>query len=72
MADPVLANVRGAALITLLALGRITVDQIPAMVEVRSTFTPDRSTASEYEVLFREFVTLYKQTKGIFKRLNRF
>jgi xylulokinase len=72
VADPVLANVRGAALITLVALGRITVDQIPGMVDIRRTFTPDRSTASEYQVLFHEFVTLYKQTKGIFKRLNRF
>ena len=24
------------------------------------------------DLLFEEFVTLYKQTKGIFKRLNRF
>ncbi len=72
VADPVLANVRGAALITLVALGRISIEQIPAMVEVRRIFTPVRSTASEYELLFDEFVTLYKQTKGIFKRLNRF
>ncbi len=72
VADPVLANVRGAALITLVALGEITVDQIPAMVDIRRTCTPDRSTAPEYEILFHEFVALYKQTKGIFKRLNRF
>ena len=42
------------------------------MVEVRRTFVPDATTADEYAVLFREFVTLYKETKGIFKRLNRF
>lgn len=72
VADPVLANVRGAALITLVVLGRLTVDQIPDRVEIRRTFSPDPATASEYETLFREFVTLYKQTKGIFKRLNRF
>jgi xylulokinase len=72
VADPVLANVRGAAFITLVALGRVRVEQIPDMVEIRRTFTPDPSTASEYDVLFREFVTLYKQTKGIFKRLNQF
>jgi len=70
--DPVLANVRGAALITLVALGEITVDQIPGMVDIRRVFVPDRSNAAEYEILFHEFVTLYKQTKGIFKRLNRF
>ncbi len=70
--DPVLANVRGAALITLMALDRIGVGDIPAMVEIRRAYTPNPDTAAEYEVLFAEFVTLYKQTKGIFKRLNRF
>ena len=70
--DPVLANVRGAALITLVALGRVTVDEIPGMVEVRRTFTPDLSNRAVYDELFTEFVNLYRQTKGIFKRLNRF
>jgi xylulokinase len=72
VAEPVLANVRGAALITLVALGRLRVDQIPEQVEIRHTFTPEPANAPEYEILFREFVALYKQTKGIFKRLNRF
>ena len=70
--DPVLANVRGAGLVTLLALGSISVDQIPAMVAVRRTFTPDPATAPVYDHLYKEFVALYKQTKGIHKRLNRF
>jgi len=64
--------VRGAALITLVALGRVTVEEIPAMVEVRRTFTPDRSTRGVYDGLYDEFLNLYKQTKGIHKRLNRF
>ena len=72
VAEPVLANVRGAGLLALLALGRITPDDVPAMVEVRRTYGPDPSTTAEYDLLFEEFVTLYKQTKGIFKRLNRF
>jgi len=72
VADPVLANVRGAALITLLALHKVTVEQIPDMVEVRRTFVPDAKNAPEYDLLFDEFVALYKHTKGIFKRLNRF
>jgi len=69
---PVLANVRGAALLTLLALERITLDEIPSMVEVRRVYRPDPGNAPEYDLLFEEFVTMYKQTKGIFKRLNRF
>jgi xylulokinase len=72
VADPVLANVRGAALITLMALGRVGLDQIPSMVEITRTFTPDRSTAAEYDLLFEQFVNLYKQTKGIHRRLNQF
>ena len=72
VADPVLANARGAGLLALLALGRITTGDVPGMVEVRRTYEPDPAHADEYELLFGEFVTLYKQTKGIFKRLNRF
>jgi xylulokinase len=70
--DPVLANVRGAGLVTLLALGSISAGQIPAMVTVRRTFTPDPATAPVYDHLYKEFVALYQQTKGIHKRLNRF
>jgi len=33
---------------------------------------PRRTNAPEYDLLFDEFVALYKHTKGIFKRLNRF
>ena len=72
VADPVLANVRGAAILTLLALDRIALTDVPAMVEVKRTYRPDPANAAEYDLLFAEFVTLYKQTKGIFKRLNRF
>jgi xylulokinase len=72
VADPVLANVRGAAFIAMSALGLVSVDQIPGMVEVRRTFEPDPGTGPEYQTLFDEFVTLYKQTKAIYKRLNRF
>ena len=72
VADPVLANVRGAALLTFHALGRVSLGDIPAMVEIRRTYTPEAANVAEYDLLFEEFVTLYKQTKGIFKRLNRF
>jgi xylulokinase len=70
VADPVLANVRGAGLLTLLALGRIRVDDMPAMVEVGRTFEPDPDAAKVYEMLYGEFVNLYKQTKQIHRRLN--
>ena len=73
VAEPVLANVRGAALITLVALGPDHRRPDPGHGRdparpSRPTRPPPRSTTP----CSREFVTLYKQTKGIFKRLNRF
>jgi xylulokinase len=71
MVDPVLANVRGAGLLTFLALGRIQVDDIEAMVDVRATFEPDPDVRHVYDTVYPEFVNLYKSTKQIHKRLNR-
>ncbi len=70
MADPVLANVRGAGLLTLLALGHITVADIPGTVQVKATYDPDPAAAEVYAGLLKEFVGLYEKTKGIHKRLN--
>jgi len=70
IADPVLANVRGAGLLTLLALGHITVDDIPATVQVKATYEPDPAVAAVYGDLIKEFVNLYEKTKAIHKRLN--
>jgi xylulokinase len=70
IADPVLANVRGAGLITHLALEHVRLADIPAMVEVKAVYTPDPGTAKVYAPLLKEFVNLYEKTKGIHKRLN--
>ncbi len=60
-----------AALLTLLALGRIP-SRHPGHGRGAPHLRAGPAHAAEYELLFDEFVTLYKQTKGIFKRLNRF
>jgi xylulokinase len=70
IADPVLANVRGAGLITHLALEHVRLADIPAMVEVKAVYTPDPEAAKVYAPLLKEFVHLYEKTKGIHKRLN--
>ena len=71
MDEPVLANVRGAGLLTLLALGRLRASDIPGMVTVRAEYRPDPANRATYDELAAEFVNLYKQTKGIHRRLNR-
>jgi xylulokinase len=70
IADPVLANVRGAGLLTLLALGHMTLADIPGTVEVKATYAPDAETSELYAGLLKEFVNFYEKTKAIHKRLN--
>ena len=70
IADPVLANARGAGLLAHLALGHIGVDDIPGMVAVKAVYVPDKEAAAVYAPLLEEFVNLYDKTKGIHKRLN--
>ena len=68
--DPVLANVRGAGLLTLLALGHLQLADIPGTVTVKATYEPDPAAGEVYAALLKEFVNLYEKTKGIHKRLN--
>jgi xylulokinase len=68
--DPVLANVRGAGLLTLLALGHLAIADIPGTVTVKATYEPDPDAGEVYAALLKEFVNLYEKTKGIHKRLN--
>jgi xylulokinase len=70
IADPVLANVRGAGLLTHLALGHVRLADIPSMVQVKKVYTPDEEAGAVYAPLLKEFVNLYDKTKGIHKRLN--
>ena len=72
VADPVLANVRGAGLLTLAGPrpGRGSTTSPPWSRSGRpSSPTPPPPTV--YDELYAEFVNLYKQTKQIHRRLNR-
>lgn len=70
LADPVLANVRGAGLLALHAAGRMTVGQMAAAPEVRAEYRPDPDGAALYAGLLAEFTELYDKTKAIHRRLN--
>jgi xylulokinase len=69
--DPVLANVRGAGLLALLALQHLTVKDISERVEFNATYEPEPQHRKVYDQLFREFVNIYKSSKRIYARLNR-
>ena len=71
VADPLLANLRGAALIAGLHLGAVTADEIRGLVPVAATHHPDPAERAVYDQLFAEFPRLYKAQRHTFGRLNR-
>ena len=70
IADSCVAPERGAGLLTLLALGHLTIADIPGTVTVKATYEPDRAAGEVFAALLTEFVNLYEKTKAIHKRLN--
>lgn len=68
--DPIGANARGAAYIAAVGLGHIRFDDIPGLTEYEAEFEPDPKNRDIYDLLFREFVEIYRKNKPIFFRLN--
>jgi xylulokinase len=70
MAEPEMAIARGAALVALVALGRLQVDEISSLVSIDREFTPIAVHERLYTQLFAEFLNSYKANRKIFRRLN--
>lgn len=70
VADPVNANVRGAAMVAAVAIGDLDFDQVPDRVAVARTFQPDPLVSGQYDRIFAEFVGLYKNNRKAHARLN--
>ena len=71
VAEPVDANLRGAALLAGLALGAVRQDEVRDLVTVDATFRPDHAHRAVYDRLYAEFPKLYKAQKSMFRRLNQ-
>lgn len=69
--DPILANLRGAAFLASHALGYLNFDQIPDLVQIANTYTPNPKNRKIYDELFREFLNIYRCNKKIYGRLNK-
>ena len=69
-AEPLHANLRGAALIAALALGAVREDEVRELVPAEATFTPDPGNRAVYERLYAEFPGLYRRQRKMFQRLN--
>lgn len=69
-AQPVNANLRGAAIFAGLALGAVAVEDVRTSVPVVAAFEPDPASRGLYDDLYAEFPRLYKAERSMFRRLN--
>jgi xylulokinase len=70
-AEPLHTNLRGAALIAVMALGAVREDDVRAVVPASATFTPDAANRAVDDRLYVEFPRLYQSQRKMFARLNR-
>jgi len=68
--DPIQTNARGSAFIASVALGYMTFDDIRKYIKIRNTFEPNPDNREIYDGLFEAYLEIYKQNKGIHKKLN--
>ncbi|NTU84844.1 MAG: xylulose kinase [Chloroflexales bacterium] len=71
LADPIQINVRGAGLLAAAALGLTPIEQLADHVPIARTYTPNPGAGAVYDRLFREYLRLYRATRGVYARLNR-
>ncbi|MGQ9548604.1 MAG: hypothetical protein ACUVSY_08175 [Roseiflexus sp.] len=68
-AHPTLANVRGAALIAAVAIGRRSFNDLVA--PIAAVYHPRLEHTRIYDELFRAFTQIYRQNRDMYARLNR-
>ena len=71
VADPMYANLRGAALFAGISLGKLSLDDVRGMVRVTDTFEPNPTARAVYEPMYGEFKHLYDRLHRVYARLNR-
>lgn len=70
VADPIRANVRGAAFVAFVALGLLGAGEISPLVPVAAEFEPDPRNRALYDDMYAEFRTVYRSTRRMYGRLN--
>ncbi len=68
---PILANVRGAAMLALVALGYGSFAELGRRIKIAHTYQPNPAHRQLYDELFAEFINIYKRNRPIYARLNR-
>ena len=70
VADPLSANVRGAAFVAAVGLGKLKVEEISSKVPIEKRYAPNRNNRMIYDELFKAFLEIQKHSTGMYQRLN--
>ena len=70
VADPLSANVRGAAFVAAVGLRKLQVDDIAELVPIEKRYAPNPRNLTTYDELFRAFLEIQKHSTGLCQRLN--
>lgn len=71
VAAPMVAQLRGTALLAGRSLGVVGDDEIPGLATIAQRFEPDAAAVAVYRALYPEFPKLMKSQAGMFRRLQR-
>lgn len=70
VADVRFHSLKGAALFAAIGLGKLSLDDVPALVHVTERFEPVAEHRRVYEPMYAEFKKMYRQLRGSYTRLN--
>jgi len=70
VADPLSANVRGAAFVAAVGLGKLRVQDIASCVPIEKRYVPNPRHRPIYDELFKAFLEIEKRGEAMYKRLN--
>jgi xylulokinase len=70
IAEPQLANVRGAALLAGRALGELTWEQIPDLVAIEHRYEPDPALRERYDQAYAALLAHHQGNRTLYRRLN--
>jgi xylulokinase len=68
--DAIQANARGAAFIAAAGLGEISLRDVPRLVAFKHRYEPNAAHRAVYDDRFETFVEIYRQMKGVYRKLN--
>ena len=71
VADPLSANVRGAAFVAAVGLGKLDVEDIPSRVPIEKRYVPNQDHQPIYDELFKAFLEIQKNSEAMYNRLNK-